>query len=137
MHHSDRTLFHASVILACCCCGRDTPAQLVEARPTRVLVLYQQQAETRPMLEFSERFRRTLQGEMRSPVEFYQESLDVDRFAERERSSSLLGYFQDKYRSLGIDVVVAVGERARRFAVVPLNAVPPAVRFVFLFRPGP
>ena len=131
MHHSDRTLLNASVILACCCCGRDTPAQLVEARPTRVLVLYQQQAETRPMLEFSERFRRTLQGEMRSPVEFYQESLDVDRFAERERSSSLLGYFQDKYRSLGIDVVVAVGERARRFAVEPLNAVLPGVPIVF------
>jgi hypothetical protein len=37
-------------------------------RATRILLLFQQQAEARPMVEFTQRLRQTIQGELKSPV---------------------------------------------------------------------
>ncbi len=107
------------------------------ARPTRVLLLYQQQAETQPMLDFTERLRAAVRDGLGSPVEFYQESLDFDRFAGREQSSPLGGYFDDKYRDFGIDVVVPVGRLALRFAVDQLSEVLPRVPIVFALCAAP
>lgn len=100
-------------------------------RPTRVLVVYQQQAETRPMLEFAEQLRATVGRELGSPVEFYQEALDFDRFTGLEQSSPLTNYLADKYRQFGIDVVVPVGGRALKFAVDQLGRGLPNVPIVF------
>lgn len=100
-------------------------------RPTRVLVVYQQQAETRPMLEFAEQLRATVSRELGSPVEFYQEALDFDRFTGLEQSSPLTKYLADKYRQFGIDVVVPVGGRALKFAVDQLGRGLPNVPIVF------
>ena len=97
----------------------------------RVLVLFQQQAETQPMVEFTQRLRITIQDELGSPVEFYQEALDFDRFADRQRSPQLTGYFRDKYHRFTIDVVVPVGSRALGFAVDQLHDVLPNVPVVF------
>jgi signal transduction histidine kinase len=101
------------------------------ARPTRVLVLYQQLAETQPMLEFAQGLRTTITKELGSPVEFYQEALDFDRFTGLEQSSPLADYLNDKYRGFGIDVVVPVGGRALKFAVDQLGRVLPNVAIVF------
>jgi signal transduction histidine kinase len=100
-------------------------------RPTRVLVVYQQQAETQPMLEFAQRLRVTIGKELGSPVEFYQEALDFDRFTGLEQSSPLANYLADKYRQFGIDVVVPVGGRALKFAVDQLGRGLPNVPVVF------
>jgi len=100
-------------------------------RPTRVLVVYQQQAETQPMLEFAQRLRRTVSKELGSPVEFYQEALDFDRFTSLEQSSPLSNYLADKYRQFGIDVVVPVGGRALTFVVDQLGRGLPNVPIVF------
>jgi signal transduction histidine kinase len=94
-------------------------------------VLYQQQAETQPMLEFAQRLRLTITKELGSPVEFYQETLDFDRFTGLEQSSPLGNYLNDKYRRFGIDVVVPVGGRALKFAVDQLGQVLPTVPIVF------
>ena len=99
-------------------------------RPVRVLLLYQQQAEAQPMREFTQQLRATLQG-LDSPVEFYQESLDLERFEGRELSPSLVQYFAGKYRAFGIDVVVPVGARALKFAIDDLSRVLPRVPIVF------
>jgi signal transduction histidine kinase len=96
-----------------------------------VLVLYQQLAETQPMRAFEQRFRQTVQQELGSPVEFYQEALDFDRFTGREHSSPLAAYFADKYRGFGIAVVVPVGGRALSFAVNQLRDLLPNVPMVF------
>ena len=48
--------------------------------PTRILLLYQQQAEAPTMVEFTRSLRLTVSEALRDPVEFYQESLDFDRF---------------------------------------------------------
>src|SRR5262245_15496808 len=100
-------------------------------RPTRVLVHYQQQAETRPMLEFAQRLRTTISTELGSTVEFYPEALDLDRLTALEQSSPLVDYLSDKYHKFGIDVVVPVGGDALKFAVDQLGRVLPNVPVVF------
>ena len=105
--------------------------------PTRVLVLFQQQAETQPMVEFTDWLRRTIRDELGSPVEFYQEALDLDRFRGAGRVSPLAGYFEDKYRGFGIDVVVPVGGRALRFALDHLTDILPNAPIVFALNAAP
>jgi signal transduction histidine kinase len=102
-----------------------------------VLVLYQQQAETQPMLEFSKALQSSLRKELPSPVEFYQEALDLDRFAGREHSSPLAHYFADKYGEFGVDVIVPVGHRALKFAVDQLGEALPKVPIVFALCAAP
>jgi len=111
------------------CTAQSAMAQSA-GRPVRVLLLYQQQAEAQPMREFTQQLRATLAG-LGSPVEFYQESLDLERFEGRELSPSLVQYFAGKYRAFGIDVVVPVGARALKFAVDDLAGVLPRVPIVF------
>lgn len=129
-----RALVLAAVALSLCAGARDATAQ---QQPRHVLVLYQQQAETQPMLEFTQRLRLTIQQELGAPVEFYQESLDFDRFTGREHSSPLAGYFADKYRGVSVDVVVPVGGRALKFAVDQLGAILPDVPIVFALCAAP
>ncbi|HXT14254.1 MAG TPA: ATP-binding protein [Gemmatimonadaceae bacterium] len=106
-------------------------------RQTHVLILYQQQAETRPMVEFGQQLRRALRVELGSPVQFYQEALDFDRFTGREHSSPLKNYFDDKYGRFGIDVIVPVGSRALRFAIDHLRDVVPNAPIVFALCAAP
>jgi C4-dicarboxylate-specific signal transduction histidine kinase/ABC-type uncharacterized transport system substrate-binding protein len=105
--------------------------------PIRVLVVFQQQAETRPMVEFTDRLRQTVPEELRSPVEFYQEALDLDRFKGASRVSPLVGYFANKYRGFGIDVVVPVGRRALEFILSELDEVLPNTPVVFALNAAP
>jgi len=100
-------------------------------RPTRVVVLYQQQAETAPMMEFTQRLRFALRDKLGGQVEFYQEALDLDRFTGFQQSSALAKYFDDKYRNFGVDVVVPVGSGALKFALGPLRQILPDVPIVF------
>lgn len=83
------------------------------------------------MLEFTQRLRSTILQDLGPPVEFYQESLDLDRFSGRENSPALTRYFEDKYRGFDIDVVVPVGGRGLRFALDRLKEVLPNVPIVF------
>jgi len=89
------------------------------------------------MLDFTERLRVAVREGLASPVEFYQESLDLDRFSGREVSSPLSRYFDDKYRDFGIDVVVPVGRLALRFAVDQLSDALPNVPIVFALCAAP
>jgi C4-dicarboxylate-specific signal transduction histidine kinase len=100
-------------------------------RPTRILLLYQQQAEAPQMVEFTRRLRATIQNELSSPVEFYQESLDLDRFSTVESVSRLSRYFEDKYRGFAIDAVVPIGGRALEFVSDHLSGVLAGAPVVF------
>jgi signal transduction histidine kinase len=133
---AERTRLVTAFVLFLCVLPPNATAQRA-GHPTRVLVLYQQQAETQPMLEFTQQLRLTITKELGSPVEFYQEALDFDRFAGREQSSPLVDYFNDKYRRFGIDIVVPVGGRALRFAVDQLGRVLPNVPIVFALCAAP
>ena len=104
---------------------------------TRVLLLYQQLAESEPMQEFSHGLRSVVQDALGSHVEFYQESLDLDRFGGPSYAQSMDKYFEDKYRGVGIDVVVPVGGRALTFALDRLKDVFPGVPIVFALGAAP
>lgn len=106
-------------------------------QPARVLLLFQEQAETQPMVAFAQQLRAAVRDDLATPVEFYQESLDLDRFTGREHSSSLVEYFADKYRGFGIDLVVPVGGRALRFALDHLTKVFPSAPVVFALGASP
>jgi signal transduction histidine kinase len=135
---ANRTLILATLaLLLSAWAPRVAAPQLPAVRPTRVLVLYQQQAETQPMLDFTQRLRATITRELGRPVAFYQEAMDFDRFTGRERATSLSEYLDDKYRGFGIDVVVPVGGRALRFAVEELDDVLPKVPIVFALCASP
>jgi len=135
---TNRTLVLAPLaLLLSAWAPRVAAPQRPAAKPTRVLVLYQQQAETQPMLDFTQRLRETISREFGAPVEFYQEAMDFDRFTGRERATSLSDYLSDKYRGFGIDVVVPVGGRALRFTVEELDDVLPKVPIVFALCASP
>src|SRR3954466_9800426 len=131
----ERIFFLASIALLSASIAPSAAAQRARG-PTRVLLLFQQQAESQPMVEFSEQLRLTIRNEMSSPVEFYQESLDLDRFR-GPRALPLPAYFEHKYRGFGIDVVVPVGGRALRFAIDQLSSVLPAAPIVFGLNAAP
>jgi signal transduction histidine kinase len=130
-----RVLFAVAAILATA--GPTNILAQGSRRPTRILLLYQQQAEAPTMVEFTRRLRLTVSGALRTPVEFYQESLDFDRFDETERYSPLTSYLGDKYRGVPVDLVVPVGGRALRFTVDHLRSVFPGVPVVFALNAAP
>ncbi|HZI40333.1 MAG TPA: sensor histidine kinase [Gemmatimonadaceae bacterium] len=133
---TERKLVGAAIILLLLVSAA-TAVPLCAQRPTRVLVLFQQQAEAAPMQEFSDQLHLTIRAELGSPVEFFQEALDLDRFSGREQSSPLTEYFGDKYRGFTIDVVVPVGTRALRFAIDHLNEIFAGVPVVFALSAEP
>jgi hypothetical protein len=71
----------------------------------RVLVVYQQQAETQPMLEFAQRLRLTISKELGSQSSSTRKALDFDRFTGLEQSSPLTNYWPTS---------IAVRSRRRR-----------------------
>ena len=125
----------ATTVLVAAAAAR-APSQDVQ-RPLRVLLLYQQQAESPPMVEFAQRLRLTVLHGLGRPVEFYQESLDLDRFDGPRLSSPLASYFENKYRGFGIEVVVPIGGRALQFAMDQLADVLPSVPIVFALNAAP
>jgi signal transduction histidine kinase len=136
-----RRLFVRSLVLALASLAPGASAPVVAAqqsvRRTRVLVLYQQQAETQPMREFTKALRLAISSKSSTQVDYYEEALDFDRVAGREHSPALTSYFDDKYRRLGVDVVVPVGSRALRFAIEHLRPVLPSVPIVFALCAAP
>jgi len=106
-------------------------------RPTRILLLFQQLAETQPMVDFTQPLREEVTRGLKGPVEFYLESLDLDRFPGPERISHLKSFFENKYRGFGIDVVVPVGGRALQFATQALSDILSGVPIVFALNTAP
>ena len=90
-------------------------------RRRHILLLFQQQAETPKMVAFAQRIGATVRDGAAVPVELYQESLDFDRFASRERWAPLARYLADKYRGTRLDVIVPVGGLAVQFATERLR----------------
>jgi signal transduction histidine kinase len=130
--------WHFPLVAAALLAGAGPTNALAQSakRPTRVLLLYQQQAEAPTMVEFTLRLRATILDGLTSSVDFYQESLDLDRFGERARLP-LTSYFANKYRGFGIDLVVPVGARALDFAVDQLAGVFPGIPVVFALNAAP
>ncbi|HKW10612.1 MAG TPA: ATP-binding protein [Gemmatimonadaceae bacterium] len=98
-------------------------------QPVRVLIVFGVTPEAPAIAQFTQRLRLTLRNAVASPVEFYEEYLDLDRFP--GLSPHLANYFADKYRGFRVDVIVAVGSIALQFATDRLRPLLPEAPVVF------
>lgn len=99
--------------------------------PARVLVLFASPPENPAMRVFGDAFRLTLRNELPTPVEFYEEFLDFNRFGEVEHERQLAQYLATKYRHQRIDLVVAVERASLGFIREHLGQVFRGVPVVF------
>ncbi|HEX4468412.1 MAG TPA: hypothetical protein VH080_02710, partial [Gemmatimonadaceae bacterium] len=97
--------------------------------PVRILLLFGLPPEAPSVAIFTQQLRHTVRNEIAVPVEFYEEFLDFDRFS--GRTPQLAIYFSDKYRSIRIDAIVAVGSVALRFATERLRSSWPRIPVIF------
>lgn len=95
----------------------------------RILILYGLPPDAPAVSVFTQRLRETVRDETPSPVEFYEEYLDLDRFP--GRIPQLGRYFAEKYGELRVDAVIAVGSIALHFATEQLETFLPRVPVVF------
>lgn len=104
-------------------------AAQARGQPVRILLLYGVSPELPEVVNFTKQLRAAMRSDAGRQVEFYQEYLDFERFP--GSSSTLVRYFEDKYRTEKIDVMVTVGSAALRFSAERLRAVLPGVPIVF------
>lgn len=121
-------------VASCCVLVASAAATAQDSpRPTRVLLLYEHAPESPPIAAFSHALRAVIGARTSSHVEYYEEFLDLERYPDRDRAGGqpLARYFADKYRTLGLDVVIAEGTAARRFATERMLELLPGVPVVF------
>ena len=106
-----------------------TPA--TPERPTRILILYALAPESPTSAVFLARLRTTLRAELGAPVEFFEEFVDLDRFATPEGWAYFARFYGEKYRGHPPDLVVAIGLVALEFAAGRLRQIMPDVPIVF------
>ncbi|HEX7977102.1 MAG TPA: ATP-binding protein [Gemmatimonadaceae bacterium] len=122
-------LWFVVAALAACALAR-TPATAQEhGKPVRILLLYGVSPELPEIVSFTKQLRSTMRAEAGRPVEMYQEYLDFERFP--DLGPQLVDYFEGKYRTERIDVIVTVGSNALRFSAQRLRAALPGVPIVF------
>src|SRR4051812_4707330 len=126
-----RTLARVAFATACLVVPTALASAQSAVRPTRVLLLYGHAADAPAAPPFIERLRATLHSELPPPVELYVEYLDLDRLPDQTQSPRLGRYLGDKYGNFGVDVVVAAGSVALRFATEQLRGRLPGVPVVF------
>ena len=99
---------------------------------TRVLVVYGHDPRAPGVLAFSGQLRNVVvKATSETTVEFYEESLDLDRFASPVRFPQLARYFTEKYQAVELDAIVAAGSMSLKFTVDWLANVFPGVPIVY------
>jgi PAS domain S-box-containing protein len=93
------------------------PAAGANERPVNVLLLFAAPRLTPAQITIDEAFRSTLTSRVAAPVFFYTEYLDLSLFRGDEPWPELRVLLKQKYRSVKLDLVVALASRALRFAV--------------------
>ena len=100
-------------------------------QPTRILVLFGHDPNAPGVLAFSQELHATVRAQGFTQVEYYNEVLDLDRFGLHERWLPLARYITEKYRGLRVDLIVAEGSMALRFATERLSTVFPGIPVVY------
>lgn len=126
-----RVLVAAIAALAMACAALSSAEGQSPKRPTRILILYSLAPESPTAAVFIARLHGTLRAELITPVEIFQETLDIDRFPDPQRWQQFLRFYRDKYRRQQPDLVVAIGTLALEFAVDHLRRIMPGVPIVF------
>ena len=106
---------------------------LVAAQPSQrsVLVLDQSSAGLPFNTSLASAIRSTINASSKSPVSFYSEHLDANRFFGPEYENDFVQFLKAKYRDRQIDVVIAVGVSALDFITRRGEQLWPSVPVVF------
>jgi hypothetical protein len=120
-----------AILMACVAIPTTRTAAQGAPRSTRILIVYTWAPESPMAWQFIERFRTTVRSELPPPVEFYEEHLDLDRFATPAQWSLLSRYLGQKYRNFSIDLIVPVGPAALPFTTQELHGLFPNATVVF------
>jgi PAS domain S-box-containing protein len=100
-------------------------------RTVNVLLLFASPRLTPAQIAIDEAFRSTLTSGLSAPVYFYTEYLDLTLFQGDEPRPELRTLLRQKYRSVKLDLVVALASRALRFAVQSRADLFPGAPIVF------
>src|SRR5689334_13353091 len=95
----------AVLVLAPACAAAQAPV-----RPVRILLVYGVSPELPEVVGFTKQLRFRMRRDGGTPVEFYPEYLDFDRFP--AFGPRLVDFYADKYRQEHIDVILAIGSAA-------------------------
>ena len=111
----------------------DGPAPAAEetGHQVNVLLLYASPRLTPAQIALDEAFRSTLTSRLSDPVYFYTEYLDLTLFTGDEPRPELRALLRQKYGRVKLDLVVALGSRALRFAVQNRADLFPGAPIVF------
>lgn len=84
--------------------------------PRRVLLLHSFGPHFVPWKFFSGHFREALMKGSPEPIQLYEASLEITRYAELENQQSFVQYLHNLYAEQNIELVVTMGAPAARFA---------------------
>jgi signal transduction histidine kinase len=86
------------------------------AHPRRVLLLHSFGPHFVPWKFFSGHFREKLMKASAEPIQLYEASLEITRYAELENQQSFVDYLHNLYAGQDIELIVTMGAPAARFA---------------------
>ena len=119
------------VILAAClglsCVATSRASGAEPPAAVRVLILYQHSFDMPFRAAFDPVLKQALSSAAGSRLEIYTESLESDRFPEREHSELVERYLHEKYRDRPLGLVIAVYDTALQFVRAHRDAVFPGV----------
>lgn len=90
----------------------------------RVLILYENESTLFAVREISRGLYERFNSSKPTSIELYSEYLDTVRFPNALHQDRLSAFIDEKYRNQDIDVVIAIGPGALRFAVDRLSWIP-------------
>jgi two-component system, LuxR family, sensor kinase FixL len=93
-----------------------SPLGATNARPRRVLILDSFGRDIAPFNAAAAAFRTTLARDLGEPVDIYEESLEMARFAEAEKEEPLVEFLQNRFADRELDLVVPISAPAVSFA---------------------
>ena len=106
------------LVLSCALVFLVKPSALgaTNARPRRVLILDSFGRDVAPFNTAAAAFRTTLARDLGEPVDIYEESLDMARFAEAEKEDPLVEFLENRFAGRQLDLVVPISAPAVNFA---------------------
>jgi ABC-type uncharacterized transport system substrate-binding protein len=107
------------------------PPIALESDPKRVVVLNSTDPQLPAFVALSTSLRAAVLENSHMPVEFFDETFDVQRFGQARVEEKLLALLRAKYRDLRVDVVVAMSAVALGFAKRYSEYVWPGADVVF------
>ncbi len=127
-----RLIEPGTVLVAILICCATAPLQAQSAQQSKqILMLYSYDPNAPGAVAFAQPIKAVLEEQFPNRVEIYDEYLDANRFADRDRSPEFARYVAAKYRGFTPDAIVAQGTPALRFATERLSSLFPGVPIVY------